>query len=86
MRRLSKSNSTRSKIEMADNDQNNTSGGDFADDDLKPNTLTEDNARSLDIGAQGQYAPGGVYNQQGATQTDRIDLDEQVSGALGDKS
>jgi hypothetical protein len=53
---------------------------------LKPDTLTEDNARSLDIGAQGQYAPGGVYNQQGATQTDRIDLDEQVSGALGDKS
>jgi hypothetical protein len=71
---------------MADNDQTNTSPGDAADDDLKPDTLTENNARSLDIGAQGQFAPGGVYNQQGATQTDRIDLDEQTSGITGDKS
>lgn len=71
---------------MADNDQNNTSLGDATDDDLKPDTLTENNARSLDIGAQGQFAPGGVYNQQGATQTDRIDLDEQTSGATKDKS
>lgn len=71
---------------MADNDQNNTSLGNTADDDLKPDTLTEENQRSLDIGAQGQFAPGGYYNQQGATQTDRIDLDEQTSGATGDKS
>lgn len=71
---------------MADNDQNNTSLGDAADDDLKPDTLTEENQRSLDIGAQGQFAPGGYYNQQGATQTDRIDLDEQTSGATDDKS
>lgn len=71
---------------MADNDQNNTPPGNAAGDDLKPDTLTEDNARSLDIGAQGQFAPGGVYNQQGATQTDRIDLDEQTSSALDDKS
>jgi hypothetical protein len=70
---------------MTDNDQNNTSL-DNADGDLKPDTLTENNQRSLDIGAQGQYAPGGVYNQQGATQTDRIDLDEQTSSALDDKS
>ncbi|HZH90746.1 MAG TPA: hypothetical protein VEX70_09045 [Pyrinomonadaceae bacterium] len=70
---------------MNDNDQNNTSL-DNADDDLTPDTLTENNQRSLDIGAQGQYAPGGVYNQQGATQTDRIDLDEQTSSALDDKS
>ncbi|HLL17003.1 MAG TPA: hypothetical protein VK388_18225 [Pyrinomonadaceae bacterium] len=72
---------------MADNDQTNAIPGDAAtDDDLKPDTLTEDNARSLDIGAQGQFAPGGVYNQQGATQTERIDLDEQVSSATKDKS
>lgn len=71
---------------MADNEQTNSSLGDTADDDLKPDTLTENNARALDIGAQGQFAPGGVYNQQGATQTDRIDLDEQVSSALDDKS
>jgi hypothetical protein len=70
---------------MTDNDQNNASPGDATDDDLKPHTLSEDNARSLDIGAQGQFAPGGVYNQQGATQTDRIDLDEQTSSALDDK-
>ncbi len=70
---------------MTDNDQNNTSL-DNGDDDLKPDTLTENNQRSLDIGAQGQFAPGGVYNQQGATQTDRIDLDEQTSGITGDKS
>jgi hypothetical protein len=73
-------------MNMADNDQTSTSGGDTTDGDLKPDTLTENNARSLDIGAQGQFAPGGVYNQQGATQTDRIDLDEQTSSALDDKS
>jgi hypothetical protein len=71
---------------MADNDQINNSLDDAAGDDLKPDTLTEDNARSLDIGAQGQFAPGGYYNQQGATQTDRIDLDEQVSSATDDKN
>jgi len=71
---------------MADNDQSNAIPGDTTtDDDLKPDTLTEDNARSLDIGAQGQFAPGGYYNQQGATQTERIDLDEQVSDATKDK-
>ena len=72
---------------MADRDQTNAIPSDAAtDDDLIPDTLTEDNARSLDIGAQGQFAPGGVYNQQGATQTERIDLDEQVSSATKDKS
>ena len=71
---------------MADTDQTNTSRNDAGDDDLKPETLTEENRRSLDIGAQGQFAPGGYYNQQGATKTDRIDLDEQTSGATNDKS
>jgi len=68
---------------MTDNDQANTS---LDDDDLKPDTLTEENRRSLDIGTQGQFAPGGYYNQQGATETDRIDLDEQTSGATDSKS
>ena len=71
---------------MADNDKNHNSLGDAAADDLTPDTLTETNQRSLDIGAQGQFAPGGVYNQQGATQTDRIDLDEQTSGLTDNKS
>jgi hypothetical protein len=38
--------------------------------------------RSADIGESGQHAPGGYYNQQGATSTERIDLDEQVDSAL----
>ena len=70
---------------MADKDQNNAPQDEAASDDLTPDTLTEGHRRSLDIGAQGQFAPGGVYNQQGATQTDRIDLDEQTSSALGNK-
>ncbi|HEX8456098.1 MAG TPA: hypothetical protein VF656_02155 [Pyrinomonadaceae bacterium] len=70
---------------MTDKDQANASLDDGAGDDLKTDTLTENNQRSLDIGAQGQFAPGGYYNQQGATETDRIDLDEQTSGATGDK-
>ena len=70
---------------MTDNDQTNSSLGDATDDDLTPDTLTETNQRSLDIGAQGQFAPGGVYNQQGATQTERIDLDEQTRGVTDDK-
>jgi hypothetical protein len=70
---------------MADNEQTNSSLGDAADD-LKTDTLTEEGARSLDIGVQGQFAPGGYYNQQGATETDHIDLDEQTSGATGDKA
>lgn len=70
---------------MAHDNENNTSLGNTADDDLKPDTLTENNQRSLDIGAQGQFAPGGVYNQQGATATDRIDLDEQTSTLTDDK-
>jgi hypothetical protein len=38
--------------------------------------------RTADIGESGQHAPGGYYNQQGATSTKRIDLDEQVNSAL----
>lgn len=72
---------------MTDNDQANSALDDAAGgDDLQPDTLTENNQRSLDIGAQGQFAPGGYYNQQGATETDRIDLDEQTSGATGGNS
>jgi hypothetical protein len=38
--------------------------------------------RTADIGESGQHAPGGYYNQQGATSTKRIDLDEQVNDAI----
>ena len=37
--------------------------------------------RSLDIGESGQFAPGGRYNELGATAPRRIDLDEQVDSA-----
>ena len=41
-------------------------------------SLTRDE-RSLDVGGSGEFAPGGYYNQQGATKPDRIDLDEYVA-------
>jgi hypothetical protein len=72
---------------MTDNEQNKTShdNDDAAVSDLKPTDRLDD-ARSLDIGESGQFAPGGYYNQQNATQTKRIDLDEQFSDSTGDKS
>jgi hypothetical protein len=71
--------------DIADNDKTKTPSGEAAAPDMTSDTTTEDR-RSLDIGESGQFAPGGYYNQQGATKTDRIDLDEQVSSALDDKS
>jgi hypothetical protein len=56
---------------MADKDQNNAPR-DAAGRRSETRYLDGRNRRSLDIGAQGQFAPGGVYNQQGATQTDRM--------------
>ena len=61
-----------------------------ADPDLKPDATpnaTEElnpanDQRSLDIGESGQYAPGGRYNELGATKPRRVDLDEQVDSAL----
>lgn len=48
--------------------------------DTTPNAVEENNPandqRSLDIGESGQFAPGGYYNQHGAAQSDRLDLDE----------
>jgi len=35
--------------------------------------------RSADFGESGQHAPGGYYNQRGATQPDRLDLDEDLA-------
>ena len=39
-------------------------------------------SRTLDVGESGQFAPGGRYNELGATKPRRIDLDEQVDSAL----
>jgi len=71
--------------DIEDNDKTKTPSGEAAAPDMTSDTTTEDR-RALDIGESGQFAPGGYYNQQGATKTDRIDLDEQVSSALDDKS
>jgi hypothetical protein len=76
---------------MSDSNEMKTSIGEKnADPDLKPdstpNAVEELNPandqRSLDIGESGQFAPGGRYNELGATKTPRIDLDEQVDSAL----
>jgi hypothetical protein len=54
--------------------------------DSKPNAVEElhpsNEERAIDVGESGQYAPGGRYNELGATKTRRIDLDEQVDSAL----
>lgn len=64
-----------------------------ADPELKPgatpNPIEDINPandeRSLDIGESGQFAPGGRYNELGATKPRRIDLDEQVDSSLSDE-
>ena len=70
---------------MADDKQSHSTLDTARDPDLKPDAtpnpveeLNPANARrSLDIGASGQFAPGGYYNQQGVARPERIDLDEQ---------
>jgi hypothetical protein len=70
---------------MADNNQTQSTLDTTRDPDLKPDSTPNpveelnpaNDARSLDIGESGQFAPGGYYNQRGATKPDRIDLDEQ---------
>jgi len=79
---------------MADSKEMKTSLGERnAEPDLKPDAtpnaaeeLSPSNEeRSLNIGESGQFAPGGRYNELGATSPRRIDLDEQVDSALGEK-
>ncbi|MDT7780205.1 MAG: hypothetical protein QOC99_2717 [Acidobacteriota bacterium] len=61
-----------------------------ADPELKPDSTPNpiedvnpvNDERSLDIGESGQFAPGGRYNELGATKPRRIDLDDQVDSAL----
>ena len=54
-----------------------------------PNPIEEVNPandqRSLDVGESGQFAPGGRYNELGATKPRRIDLDEQVDSSLSNE-
>ena len=54
--------------------------------DATPNPIEDINPandeRAIDVGESGQFAPGGRYNELGATSPRRIDLDEQVDSAL----
>ena len=54
--------------------------------DATPNPIEDINPandeRAINVGESGQFAPGGRYNELGATRPRRIDLDEQVDGAL----
>lgn len=79
---------------MPDNDEMKSSLGEKnADHDLKPDAtpdVTEElspsnEERAIDIGESGQFAPGGRYNELGATKPRRIDLDEQVDSALSNE-
>jgi len=76
---------------MSDSNQTKSSIGERNEDpelkpDATPNPIEEINPandqRARDIGESGQFAPGGRYNELGATKPRRIDLDEQVDGAL----
>ena len=54
--------------------------------DATPNPIEDINPandeRAIDVGESGQFAPGGRYNELGATRPRRLDLDEQVDSAL----
>jgi hypothetical protein len=66
---------------MANENQIGTDGNEPSEPDYQQGKVTN-KERTADIGESGQHAPGGYYNQQGATQAERIDLDEQVDSAL----
>jgi hypothetical protein len=76
---------------MPDHNQTKTALGESNQDpDLKPDATPNpiedinpaNDERAIDIGESGQFAPGGRYNELGATRPRRLDLDEQVDGAL----
>lgn len=56
--------------------------------DSKPDAIEElrptNEERVLNVGESGQFAPGGRYNELGATAPRRIDLDAQVDSALSE--
>lgn len=79
---------------MADDKQMKTTVAESNSDpdlvpDAMPNPVEDINPandeRAVDYGESGQYAPGGRYNELGATRPRRIDLDEQVDTALRDE-
>ena len=80
---MTNANSRRSSLEEANADAELTPDAPNAAEEVNP----ANDGRSLDIGESGQFAPGGYYNQHGVAESDRLNLDEQVSGReAGDKS
>lgn len=78
---------TRSKTDMANDDQMKSSLDETSKDEgLEPATAPDpvdevaSDDRVADLGESGQHAPGGYYNQQNVLAPDRIDLDEYTSG------
>ncbi len=76
---------------MPDHNQTKSSLGETNEDpelkpDATPNPIEDINPandeRAIDVGESGQFAPGGRYNELGATRPRRLDLDEQVDSAL----
>ena len=76
---------------MADfNETKSSLGEKNADPELKPDATPNpiedvnpaNDQRSLDVGESGQFAPGGRYNELGATKPRRVDLDGQVDSAV----
>ena len=73
-----------------ENEMKSTLGERNADPELTPdntpNAVEElspsNEERVLNVGESGQFAPGGRYNELGATKPRRVDLDEQVDSAL----
>jgi len=58
------------------NEEKTTKGWEPAAPDA--NEALREEKRSLDVGGSGQFAPGGYFNQRGATRPERIDLDDYV--------
>ncbi len=79
---------------MADDKQSPSTLDTSHDPDLKPDSVPDpveelnpaNDRRSLDIGESGQFAPGGYYNQLGATKPERIDLNEQFPDGANEES
>jgi hypothetical protein len=47
--------------------------------DTEFNETNEAENRSGDFGEAGEFAPGGYYNQRGATKPERIDLEDELA-------
>lgn len=78
---------------MAEDKESQSLDTGTSDKDIEPGTYTNpvdeinpaNDDRTIDIGEQGQFAPGGRYNELNVTSADRVDLDQQVNDALRDE-